>query len=346
MNHIHEKKNYFWEDLADEDLLEIRIKDLGLHIQETGLEERINHLYRELSSKGIIFHPVCYLADEWLCPDKMPVIGIPFYLSHPKLIHLERKMMLEVEGGTEKWCMMLLRHEAGHALNYAYRLYRKSRWRELFGAFSARYSMTYSTFPYSKRFVNHLEDNYAQAHPDEDFAETFAVWLSGAHNFEQKYKGWPVMKKLHYVDSLMKTIAGKQPLVLSEETPWAANRMRSTLKAYYERKRKSLGTDFPGFYDPGLLRIFSGKHAEKMQHASRFIHKRRKMIIKSVAMWTDQRKIDIDKFIRKLIFRSESLDLYVHKSEMETSSEIISFITAVMCNTMRFNKMSSIHEKA
>jgi hypothetical protein len=172
---MNDKNIKDWERLKDEELLDFRLCDFHLTIKGTDLEVYVQQLYYELTQKNIIFHPVCYLADEWLCPDLEPVIGIPFYLAHSRLKKLEHKMMLDVEGGTKSSCMRLLRHEAGHTINYAYRLYRRKRWKELFGLFSKDYPQKYRFRPYSKSYVRHLEDWYAQYHPDEDFAETFAV---------------------------------------------------------------------------------------------------------------------------------------------------------------------------
>jgi len=150
-----------WENLSDEELLRVRIRDLGLQIPGSCVEPFVQRLYDELDAKGISCHPTCYLADEWLTPDKIPTIGIPFCLAHPRLTKLEKTMMYEVEGGDADVCMKLLRHECGHALNYAYQLYRRTRWRALFGRFSDTYSNSYSYQPYSRRFVINLEDNYA-----------------------------------------------------------------------------------------------------------------------------------------------------------------------------------------
>ena len=106
-----------WKKLTDEELMQMRVRDFNLQIQGSALEPLIERLYDELASKGIRFQPPCYLADEWLCPDREPIIGIPFFLAHPRLKSIEKKMMYEVEGGTEKSFMKLLRHECGHALN-------------------------------------------------------------------------------------------------------------------------------------------------------------------------------------------------------------------------------------
>lgn len=133
------------KDLSDEELLNIQIRQLDLTLNETKLDKLIQELYKELDEREIPFKPPCYITDEWLSPDGIPAIGIPFYLVHPRLVQLERKMMLEVEGGTDIWCMKLLRHETGHALNHAYKFYRKTRWKQLFGSVN---SQRYSTSNY------------------------------------------------------------------------------------------------------------------------------------------------------------------------------------------------------
>jgi len=187
-----------WGGLSNEEILQFRIKDLKVQIPGSVLERFVQQLYAELDAAGVRFHPPCYLADEWLCPDKVPIIGIPFWLAHPRLKAIEREMMLEVEGGTADMCMKLLRHECGHAINYAYRLYRRTRWRELFGPFTADYLDSYYYRPYSKRYVIHLRDSYAQSHPDEDFAETFAVWLAPDGNGQTAIRRWSDEKDRRY----------------------------------------------------------------------------------------------------------------------------------------------------
>ncbi len=326
-----------WEDRPDSELLQIPVRELGLKIDGSPLEPHIHQLYRELESRNIPFHPPCYLADEWLCPDRTPVIGIPFYLAHPRLKNLERKMMLEVEGGTEPSCMKLLRHEAGHALNYAYLLFKKTRWREHFGLFSATYSDNYDARPYSKKYVVHLSGNYAQAHPDEDFAETFAVWLDPSNQWRDKYGDWPALKKLKYVDAVARRTLAAPPKVTTRETPWSAARMRSTLRAYYERRRRHMGDDYPGYYDPGLQQLFGpASPSNSTQKASVFLRHWRRHIVNCVTMWTGEKKIDADTLLKKLARRCKALDLYLHKTETESLPEVAAFVTAVMKNVHRF----------
>jgi len=329
-----------WEKLPDEEILQMRVRDLCLQIQGSALETLIEKLYEELDVKGIAFHPPCYLADEWLCPDKIPIIGIPFFLAHPRLKNIEKKIMLEVEGGAEKPFMKLLRHECGHALNYAYKFYKKTRWRELFGPFSAKYSDSYYYQPYSRRFVIHLKYNYAQAHPDEDFAETFAVWLTPNSNWQRKYCGWPVIKKLQYVDAIMNKINNQTPATTAKKhLPWSASRMTSTLSAYYDRKRRDLGSDFHGFYDDSLKELFRTKRSgAATTKASTFIRQHSRLITNNVARWTGHRKYDINQLIGRFIARCDALDLYAIDSQADDIIAVTSLLTAIARNTFRIRR--------
>ena len=189
--------------MSDERLLDMRIRDLPVRIEGSFLEDRVRRLHSELEERGIRFKPHVWLAHEWFTPDGVPGIAVPFYLSHPRLMKLERKQMLEVEGGSDAECMRILRHEAGHALDNAYRLHFRRRWRELFGSFREPYPQSYKPRPGSRNYVLHLNAWYAQAHPAEDFAETFAVWLTPASRWRVRYHGWPALRKLQYVNDLM-----------------------------------------------------------------------------------------------------------------------------------------------
>ncbi len=328
-----------WYKLSDEDVLQMRVRDLDVQISGSELESLIDKLYDELDAGNIQFHPPCYLADEWLCPDKVPIIGIPFCLAHPRLKLIEQKMMYEVEGGSRESCMKLLRHECGHALNYAYELYKKTRWRELFGSFSEKYPGSYSFRPYSRRFVIHLEGNYAQAHPDEDFAETFAVWLSPDINWEQKYKDWPVIKKLRYVNQLMEKISDKSPVkTFHGRPPWSASRMTSTLAAHYERKRKALGSEFQGFYDDSLNRLFVSKRDSASMKASMFLRLNQRELVDNVSFWTGHRKYDIRQLVNTLILRCDSLELYTGSKQSNGIISLTALLTAIASNTLRTYK--------
>lgn len=325
------------DTLSDEEILQMRVMDLKVRIRGSSIEPMIKQLYHELEARGIGFRPQCYLTDEWLCPDKVPIIGIPFFLAHPRLRKIEQKMMLDVEGETEKEFMRLLRHECGHAFNYAYELYWRTRWRQLFGRFSTTYSDSYDFQPYSRRFVVHLSDHYAQSHPDDDFAETFAVWLSPDIDWQSKYKGWPVIKKLRYVDGLIKKIGNKPPLRKADRNPpFSADRMRSTLIAYYERKRRTLGPEFQGYYDDSLRKLFAeGRSGDSSIKASKLLRQYRREIVDSIRGWTGHRKYDISELLGKFIARCDSLGLYTRLNESDSLIGVTALLSTIASNTFR-----------
>jgi len=323
---------YAWEAMDDATLLQLRICDLGLQLNDSSVQPKIRQLYQELKEKGIHFHPACYLTTEWLCPDRVPLIGIPFCLAHPRLTKLEHTMMLEVEGGSDKACMQLLRHEMGHAINYAYHLYRRTRWRDVFGPISQEYNVSeYYPRPYSRQFVEHLPGNYAQAHPDEDFAETFAVWLTPHFDWRRKYRGRHALKKLEYVDHLMADIGDRPPQVSGGRKLWPLKRVRSTLAHYYKNKRVAFGEDFPGYYDPFLNQFFTHKIQDTRGPASKWLSKNRRNIIQHIASGARLRKYQVDVVLKKLIHRSKELQLHLNDSDESTLLKISIALTAMLC---------------
>jgi len=324
-----------WAEYDDESLLKVRICDLGLSIEGTDIAIYIDQLYSELDAKGLTFHPRCYLADEWLCPDEEPIIGIPFFLAHSRLKKLEKKMVLEVEGGSKEQFMRLLRHEAGHTFNYAYRLYKKRKWGEFFGSFNEEYPDTYIPRPYSRKYVRHLENCYAQYHPDEDFAETFAVWLTPGKNWEEEYNGWRVaLAKLKYVDKLMADIAGKDPVHSCDKQYWSASKLKQTLDYYYKRRRREFAEDLPGFFDPELKKIFRETSGRPKESAKQFIRKHRRQIIKSMGMWTGKNKYLINEIMGKLLSAASELEL-----QRYTDQDVALLELATYVNTMVMNRL-------
>src|SRR4051794_2776244 len=201
---------------ARERLLQSKIADLGLRIEGTYLEAIVERLHGELAAAGIALKPKVYLSDEWACPDGVPVIGIPFYLAHPELSQIEDEMMDGVEAQTEEEILAYLRHEAGHAFEYAHKLYETEEWQRLFGSMSLPYRDDFEPNPFSRNFVRHISGWYAQKHPDEDFAETFAVWLTPGSAWRERYRGWGCFPKLDYVERIVREVGHKPPIVTGE----------------------------------------------------------------------------------------------------------------------------------
>src|SRR5215208_4785658 len=231
------RRKYAWETLSDEQLLKRRLNTLRVKIEGTWLEECLNSLHEELAERDIRLRPHVWVSSEWFSPDSTPGIAIPFYLAHPRLMRLEKKIMLDVEGGTWSECMAILRHEAGHTVQHAYQLHRRRRWQKLFGPSSKRYPRYYRPNPASRRYVQHLRLWYAQSHPDEDFAETFAVWLRPRSNWRTRYAGWPALKKLEYVDELMAEIATQRPLLTNRERLDPLSQLTESLADFYQKKQ-------------------------------------------------------------------------------------------------------------
>jgi hypothetical protein len=319
-----------WVTLSDEQLLERRISTLGLHLEGTALKALVKQLYDELSAKGLTFHPLTHIGDEWFVPIGIPAIFVPFFLVHERLRALERTMMLEVEGETPEWFMRLMRHEAGHAYSYAYQLQRKKRWQNCFGRTSHESTpTTYRPRPFSRSYVVHLEDWYAQAHPDEDFAETFAVWLTPELDWRERYAGWPALRKLEYVDQLMHSLAGKPPVHAPKYRIADYNCLNVKLKTYYARKRKLYEDIYPGFYDVDLRQLFPVPHGIR---ASSYLRQRRRRLMNSVCQWTNEKKYRVNKLLARLIDRSDELGLHAHNDDPQQDFRVAAYVTTLVMN--------------
>lgn len=324
-----------WPTWSDEELLERRMSEFPLRIEGT-LADRTAQLRQELNDRGLTFPLHFYLADEWFTPDGVTAIAIPFYLAHARLEKLEEAQMLEVEGGEHEWCLRILRHEAGHAIDNAYRLRLRRQRRKIFGLPAEPYPEFYTPKPYSKSFVLHLDAWYAQSHPDEDFAETFAVWLTPNSDWQHRYAGWPALKKLEYMDALMRSLRGKPPRLDNPEEVEALPKVRKTLRQHYRTKRRYYGVDYPNFYDRDLRRIFSdaGEFAGNMP-ASQFIARIRRPVRRVVASWTGIYQYTIDQVIEDMIARCRELKLRLAVSEEQARHEFTVLLTVQAMNYLQ-----------
>jgi hypothetical protein len=321
-----------WAELSDEELLEVRMADLPLKIEGT-LADRIARLRAELDDRGLRFALHFYISDEWFTPDGATAIAIPFYLAHPRLEKLEEAQMFEVEGGEYEWGMRILRHEAGHAIDNAYRLRLRRARREMFGLPSEAYPEFYTPKPYSKSFVLHLDAWYAQSHPDEDFAETFAVWLTPNSEWAQRYKGWKALRKLEYMDALMRSLRDQAPRVDNRTEIEPLRDSPMTLRQHYRNKRRHYGVDHPNFYDRDLRRIFSAapEFANNIT-AAQFIARIRRPIRRVVASWTGIYQYTIDQVLEDMIARCRELKLRLAGPEDQARQEFTVLLTVQAMN--------------
>ena len=321
-----------WASWTDDQLLAIRLCDLGLSIAGTDLERHIGRVNAELRARGLTL-PHYWLSDEWFTPDGIPGVAIPFYLAHPRLAKLELDQMLEVEGGDPESCLMILRHEAGHAIDNAYELRRRRTRRKLFGNPQTPYPEYYTPKPYSKSFVQHLDHWYAQSHPDEDFAETFAVWLDPASMWSTRYAAWPAEPKLEYMDRLMRELSRTRPRIKSTREVDPLRRMRKTLAEHYAKKREHYGVDHPDYYESDLRNLFSdAPQYAKNPSAARFVRRVRKEVRSTVASFTDSYQYTIDQLLETIIERCRELNLRLTDSEEATKSDFMVFLTVQTMN--------------
>ena len=322
-----------WVEMSDENLLDMRLCDLGLRLEQSPLAPRIQRFYSELERRGIRFRPHFWLSDDWFSPDGTPGVAVPFYLAHPRLARLERKMLLEVEGGTEDWCMRIIRHEAGHAIDTAYRLHRRASWRKMFGRHSDPYPEYYRPKPYSKSFVLHLDLWYAQSHPSEDFAETFAVWMRPRSPWRTQYQDWPALKKLEYVDQIMAEVRTKRPLVNSRRHVDSLRTLRKTLREHYDEKLSRYMVDQPHFYDRDLHRLFGLPiPGQRQPSAAAFLRRNRSELRKNVAHWTSEFQYTIDQVLGEMIDRCRELDLRLDRPEPQVKRDALVMLTVQIMN--------------
>lgn len=323
-----------WVELSDDELLEKRIPKLGLKLDGTELRPLIQQLYDELSQKGLVFYPPCHVGDEWFVPVGIPAIFIPFFLLHDRLRKLERKMMLEVEGETPEWFMRLIRHEAAHAYAYAYQLHRKKKWQRVFGLSSTEETPEfYRPRPYSRSFVIHLDNWYAQSHADEDFAETFAVWLTPNLDWRERYRGWKALQKLDYIDEVMRSLAGRPPVHNPDYRVAEYDCLNLKLRTYYARKRKLYEDSYPDFYDNDLKQLFAADaDTEGRVKASVYLRHHRRQLMEAVCEWTNEKKYRVNKLLARLIERCDQLGLHIRAYDPRQNLQVSAYITTLVMN--------------
>lgn len=335
-----------WATLPDDALLDLSFRELGLpedprRLRTTGtggLPQALARLDRELAGRGITFRPHCWFAEEWFSPDGVPGIAIPFYLAHPRLARLERRMMGEVEGGNARWLMRILRHEAGHAVDTAWRLRTTTHWRCAFGSPARRYPRSYTPMPRSQAFVLHLGHWYAQSHPIEDFAETFAVWLAPKSRWRTEYADWPVALKLRYVDETMASLRGRGPRIANQRVIDPVIHSRLTLREHY-RRRKLVGQPSPQRYDRALRRCFGPRTGAPGEIAAgTFIQSARPELTRLLLRRERLHPYLIRNVVRLLTLRTRELDLAWKSGIRQTKRDTLLILERALFDHVRHGR--------
>lgn len=328
----------FERDPAHVELLGRRIADLGLRLEGSPVERYVLQLYAELERKGLRrFRPVCYLSDEWGCPDREPVIGIPFYLADPTLARLEAAMN-DLED--ERQILMYLRHEAGHAFNYAYRLYATPQWRRRFGNFYRPYPDDYTPVPFDRRYVRHIAGWYAQKHPDEDFAETFAVWLTPGSGWRTRYAGWPAMEKLRYVERAARALGDAEPPVARGAIDVTPAEMEETLADFYRQSADPDAASLAVALDRELADVFprARRPRQGLRPAADYVEEHRLALVDQVSSWSGVKRPLVRALVARVAETCRGAGLWADESRGAQLVALTAFLTALAMNWLHHGR--------
>lgn len=318
------------------------IRELGLTIIDTPLNELITEFRLELEQIGIRrLKPDFYLSTEWGVPFESISIGIPFYLVQPALVDVHAQHVGHLEGVGRADLLRYLRHEMGHVVNYAYRLYEGAEWISLFGAMTQPYLEEYRPEPFSHRFVWHLPGWYAQKHPDEDWSETFAVWMTPGHDWRAAYANWPIaLAKLEYCDRTMAILNERDPLVTATDHDEDVSSLTATLEDFYQVYPVAGDELLPPDLDAALQAIFEdfGSPENRATDAPRrpageLILKLERDLVANVFRWTGHFPEMTRRLVQHLAARAGAMQqVYPADHESGAAVAVTSLVTSLAMN--------------
>jgi hypothetical protein len=290
--------------------------------------------------------PHFYLSTGYGTVAGTSSIALGFYDCNETL----RQLNLELRGFqyTRREIVDLIRHELGHAFAYAYKLYSRKDFRKVFNV-KGNYFLTYPMTdryiqrvnPYSRDFVNPSGDHYAQKHPDEDFAETFTVWIQPRSNWEREYRNYPgALRKLRFVDGLIRELRNEPPLI--KQSPYLfepLEEFRITVAQFFKlRSIRAYRHQATGYIDPDLREQFwspppvlaNGNRRERhFVQAVGFIRRHKRYIGSHVGRWARVDARVVQDFLDKCVYRAGALDLWVRKDKREAALiDFCAFVTA------------------
>jgi hypothetical protein len=317
------------------------IRDLGLKIEGTPLEPVIAEIQRELEAVGLRrVRPHYYLTTEWIVHTDTVAVGIPFYLASADLTALHAEQTGHLEGAGRVELLRYLRHELGHVVNYAYQLYEREDWVKLFGSMTQPYEEEYRPEPFSRRFVRHLPGWYAQKHPDEDWAETFAVWMTPDSDWRSDYAGWPTaLKKLDYCDRLMRELGDREPLVTDLDLEEDVANLDYPVAELYQDQTFPDTDGYPPGLDGALQAIFEdpgepeGASRAERRSAADLIRKWERELLANVFRWTGHFPERTRVLLRRLADRARELkQVYPADREAQVVLALTTLVTALAMN--------------
>jgi putative zinc-binding metallo-peptidase len=314
------------DQMPDSELLRMRFCDLPLRLKGSVIEQRAKSVFDELAARDICFRPAIWISEEWYNPDEVVGFAVPFYLLHPRLIRLERKLMLEAEGVSLNEAMSILRHETGHAVDEAFQLREMREYRKVFGSPKRPYPKDYVADSDSRDFVQHLNAWYAQSHPVEDFAETFAVWLRSERSWRRMYRDWPAFEKLRAVDGWMRELRNVKPEIKPKRIANELKESTRTLAQHYDEKREFYAIDAEDEFDGALQRIFQengkGGTGRVQVSAASLLASYRTRLRRRTAKPLGVPAYVVDQVLRQLVHRARILKLKQTRPKAETVKRV------------------------
>ncbi len=217
-----------------QEVFQTPICDLTLSFEGNGLATAMNALRDEVRAKGLQFWPNWYFGDDdFWTTDRAISVNVPWFLGDDIV-----RLAVASRGTqyTDDDLLRILRHEYAHALLYAFEGWKHWHWVQAFGDFDKEYTEDWE--PDASKdadFVAHLDRpgtggllHYAQKHPDEDWAETFATWISGEWQAQMETGSDLRKKKILTVQDLVsRGFFYGEPIVknLGRRTPSTRNAM-------------------------------------------------------------------------------------------------------------------------
>jgi hypothetical protein len=307
------------------------IRDLGLTIAGTPLEPLVRELEAEIAAAGLRrVRPRFYLSTEWGVPTDTIAIAIPFYLARPELTELHAERTGHVEGLSGRDILRYLRHEMGHVVCYAYLLHEEREFIDLFGSITQPYLDDYRPEPFSSRFVTHLPGWYAQKHPEEDWAETFAIWLTPGRDWRAEHADRPIaLAKLLYCDRAVAAVGDREPILTSEELDEDVAEIDYSLDDYYA---DSALAEEPRGLDAALRTIFDDAREPpaETRPASALIARIERDLIANVYRWTGHFPEQTRPLLRHLARRADELGLgYAPERDTAVVLALTTLVTAL-----------------
>lgn len=320
-------------------LLQSPIRDLKLEINGTRLEPIVVAFQKELLAKGVTrLKAHCYLSTEWGVSFGGIAIGIPFYLARPDLLKLHSKQVGHIEGTSRASTLRYLRHEMGHVVNYAYKLYESEEWVKLFGSITQPYLEEYRPQPFSQRYVRHLPGWYAQKHPDEDWSETFAVWMTPRHNWRDEYRNAPeALAKLEYCDRIMTRLRHLEPPVTNVEFDDAVDDLTYSIETFYANHHPGSEFAIQGL-DGALKAIFEDidevdEPPSQRRPAAELLRELEPQLVDEVFRWTGHFPEHTRSLLRHLEQRCDALEQLISAGrEPQAATAVTTFVTSLAMN--------------